>query len=166
VLAGSDDVEWSGGDYSVVLARDVGIATCKPPDWQPAGVKAGSSTGMASPDGSRGLVVYRMYQPVPADGSDSRVAAVDRLLALRADGLPTGITAGAPLDASQQATVFGSKGGAWRLASYAGGQAKIVATYSGERSGIVLVVCLYGPPDWIASAQPDALLLSLREYGQ
>jgi hypothetical protein len=145
--------------YTPHLARDVGVAMCQPPDWTPSGVVPGISTGVVAPDGSRGVAVFRVYEPRTPTGPDSRVTALERVVASGQEGLPEGIGIGFALDPTTEPTIFGRNDGVWRLHAYPGGLAKTSATLVG--SGTVLVVCAYGPEAWIVSAEAEALILSL-----
>lgn len=156
--------EWAGAEYTPILARDVGVAMCQPPEWSRANEVPGRSTGMASPDGSRGLVVFRVHQPIAQHGTDGRPATVQRLLANGLDFLPELVEPGVPLDAFTQATVFGSNGGLWQWHTYLRGVAKTATTWTAQRSGTVLVTILYGPEEWIESAEAQAIILALTEH--
>ena len=57
-LAASEETGVATEAYLPHLARDAGFAMCRPPSFVPGSVEPGFSNGIASPDGSRGVVVY------------------------------------------------------------------------------------------------------------
>jgi hypothetical protein len=147
--------------YEPLLARDVGVAMCRPGNWSVTGT-AGMSTTVRSADRSRGLAVFRVHQPRALGGADTRPAALDRVAQEGFESLPDGLTFGIPLDSTAEATVLGRNDGVWRRYDYPGGSAKMSATLLG--SGTVLVVCQYGPEAWLRSAEATALIASIIPY--
>lgn len=167
-LAATQEADAAQTTYALDLARDVGYGLCRPEDWIPTGVVPGVSRGAAAPDGSRGVVVYRVYQPfglTAPGGIDARSRALDRLVDQHPSGLPALSGAGITVDPTTQPTIFGLTGSVWRQYDYPMGVAKVSATWTAwAPSGIVLVTCIYGPADWVSSPEATAIALSLTEY--
>jgi len=158
-LHGSAEPQTTTEEYVPLLARDVGAAMCRPPDWTVSGTP-GLATTTTAADGSRGIAIFRIHQPRGPAGSDPRIGALERVLDGALAGLPAGLLAGSELDAATQPTVFGFNNSVWRLHDYPGGTATMSATAM-PGTGTVMVVCLYGPEDWVASEESRALLVSI-----
>lgn len=145
------------GDYSPVFARDVGVGMCLPGGWESTG-SPGLSTTMAAPDGSRGIAVFRVDHAVSTQ-YDMRYHALDRAVGEHLDGMLPGLTPGVMLDPAGQPTVFKGFPAIWRLHGYDGGIVEVAAVML--VGGSMLVVCTYGPADWVTSQAGIDLLQSI-----
>lgn len=139
--------------YRPVISRDLGAAMCTLDGWT-IRQTPGSSRAARSADGKRGLVLFRVQQPL-LPGTDAREVAIDRIMA-RGHELPAGLildtlTPGRP-------SVFGGREAVWRTYSYLGGTARTAAV--NLPSGAVLVACAFGENTWASSPEAWALLQS------
>ena len=105
----------------------------------------------------------RVHQPLTRGEPDSRATAVDQLLAREPAGLPKVDGTGTPLDPRTVPTVFGVADGVWRDYVQIGGVLRTAAVWSDD-SGSVMVTCLFGPSDWVTSAEATAIVLSLTQH--
>ncbi len=144
--------------FSSLLARDVGVGMCHPSDWTVSGTP-GLSTNAVSPDGSRGVVVFRIQQPGSPAGADPQATALDRVVQGTLAGLPLNLTSGSAIDPTTESTVFGTTNSTWRRYEYPGGIAHISAT--AFNTGTITVVCRYGPEDWVMSDEASKIILSI-----
>lgn len=142
------------------LMRDVGVALCRPNEWTLAGRIPGIAAGFRSPDGTKGIAVFRVHQPRNASDRESLIAAVRRIVQ---DGrlLPPGLGAGVARDPATQPFVFSQPAESWEAHAYQGGTAKLVAPFSFGTGSPVVVVCVYGPNDWVDSPESWRLVLSM-----
>lgn len=153
-------------DWQVHQARDVGFVMCRPASWQAAAEQPGVSNGTRSPDGTRGVIVFRVHQPLAADGRPASLAALQRVVRQHAATLPQGfdLSTEQVLDPAQQPTLFGGFASAWLTYEYGAGSAKCAASNSAFAGvGPVLVTCIYGDLSWINSAEAGSILTSLIE---
>ena len=157
-LQGTAEGDSVAEQYKPLLARDVGVAMCRPADWSVTGTP-GLSTTAVSADRSRGVAIFRIHEPRAPSGQDSRAIALDRVVEGRLTGLPKNLGSGSKLNPATEPTVLGTNNSVWRLFKYPGGIAKVSATESVW--GTVTVVCLYGPEAWVTSPKAKQLILSI-----
>ncbi|HYJ57348.1 MAG TPA: hypothetical protein VEX40_17905 [Mycobacterium sp.] len=156
------DFEAAAGktDFAPVLAEDLDIAFCRPTAWSETGTP-GLSRAAASPDGSRGIVVVNIDQPLLATGDRGSVA-IERALRLAPVGLPTGMSEPVALDPLTQPSFLFHRT-PWQVRSYATGSVKCT-TAPVSRTGSVPIVCVYGPTEWLSSAESAGLLVSVVQH--
>ncbi len=139
------------------IAPDIGLMMCRPEGWERTGA-AGWSTGVGSPDGSQGVVALRLFQPRNGTPAENDRIAMERALRLSAVvGLPEGIEATVQAEVPG-ATVIGF-GPSWQLHAYPEGTAKIAAVPASDGSEIV--VCVYGPDEWVSSEEAGEIVTSV-----
>lgn len=155
-LAGTDEADspQEQSAYRPVISRDLGAAMCTLDGWT---VKQtpGDSRATRSADGNRGLVLFRVQQPL-IPGEDARARAIDRTVA-RGHELPPGLTPDPPAY-GKMPSVFGGRQAVWRTYSYPGGTARTAAVFL--PSGAVLVACAFGDHTWPSTPEAWALLES------
>ncbi len=142
--------------------RDLGIALCHPTDWKPAPRSVlGYLEGSASPDGSRALYLFRYRHPGQTAGQERAVADdLVRSVERSADLYP-----GVPSFARNEKVAYFMGLAAIRQSIYGYPGGSIVAIGGYAADGSVLVAAVYGPTQYLLSAEPFRILDSLIQKG-
>jgi hypothetical protein len=137
-----------------VNRRDMSVLFCRPADWVPGERVDGSRATFASPDGTMGLTVARVFRPdAVAEGEQAQSLQV---LAESMADWPgsTPVASGEPVQ-----EYFMGLSDAY-VQWYETDTGWILARTGTDSMGTVFVAALHGPADWMSGSLADGILRS------